>query len=499
MDTELELKLFVSGDVLEHITSALLPALDADVKPSQYTLYNQYFDTPSRYLRHHDIGLRVRCKNGAFEQTVKTAGTVVGGLHSRPEYNVNLDDAHPDLGLFDQGIWPQECSVPDLQKKIEPLFTTDFTRHEFELTFENKGVVELVVDKGLISAGKQKLPINEIELELKQGPVSLLFDIADDIVKAFPAQIGNQSKAARGYMLADEKLLTDKAMETYLPVTSSTTCEQGFLDAVEYALAFWQHHEQCFLQDGKIRHLVNMHNGMQLLLQSIILYLPLLQCTDLLDLHKRLMEKVSQWYWLDQLASVKELCSSKGAFRKKLSKNEELLSYLRGVMEGVMQSHDPAQLIRQQDNTLLQLGVSRVINEKPWRTETKGYDTSVLEHAKGWLSQGWHNVMQALPKNQSLGVQEYVSQQVMLRQTLFNGFLLGNLFAEQRDKFRAPWLDILDGIDELKTFTLLKQQLESADIEDSLSLQQWCDDKMQNLLDVMEQSRMVASNSDAYW
>lgn len=499
MDTELELKLFATGDVLEHITTSLLPSLDAEVKPSQFTLYNQYFDTPSRYLREHDIGFRVRCKNGTFEQTVKTAGKVVGGLHSRPEYNVAIEDRHPDLGLFESHIWPRDCSVADLQKKIEPLFTTDFSRHEFELTFPGKGVVELVVDQGVICADKQKQQINEIELELREGPVSLLFDIADKIVQALPAQIGNFSKAARGYMLAEERLLKGKALDTYLPIDSQTSCESGFIAAVEYALEYWQHHEQCYLQDGKIRHLVNMHNGMQLLLQAIILYLPLLQCEALLDLHKRLMEKVGHWYWLEQLASIKELCSSKGAFRKKLSRNEALLSYLRGVSEGIIQTHNPTQLIHQQDNTLLQLALSRILSEKPWRQESSGFETPILEHAKGWLSQGWHNVMQALPKNKPLSIQEYVAQQVMLRQTLFNGFLLGNLFAEQRDKFRAPWLDILDGIDELKTFTMLQQQLMSADIEDTDALHQWSEEKMHNLLEVMEQSRTVASNSDAYW
>ena len=503
MDTELELKLVADEDVLQHIQTVVLPSLNADVKASHFSLYNQYFDSPSRYLRHHDIGFRVRSKNGKFEQTIKTAGKVVGGLHCRPEFNIEIENSQPDLSLFDADIWPENCKVSDLQKKLEPLFSTDFIRYEFELSFEQRGVVELVVDKGVVCAGKQKQAINEVELELKAGSVSLLFDIADKIACSTQVQIGNLSKAARGYMLAEDNTLNDREMKSYLPVHQKTTCEEGFVLAVEYALEYWQHHEQCFLQDGKIRHLVNMQAGMQLLLQAINLYLPLLQCSALLDLHKKLMDAVGQWHWLELVASLKDLSSVKGPFRKKLARNEELLSYLRGVREGLMKSHNPRQLIESRENLQLQLALSRLIHETPWRKESSGCDSKISEHAKGWLSQGWHNVMQGLPKNKSLTVQEYLAQQVMLKQSLTNGFLLSQLFDNQadesRERFRAPWLDILNGIEELATLSTLQHQLDSADIEDSASLHQWCDEKMQKLLDVMEQSRLVASNADAYW
>ena len=503
MDTELELKLVADGDVLHAIKTAVLPAIKARVKATHFTLYNQYFDSPSRYLRRNDIGFRVRSKDGKFEQTVKTSGTVVGGLHTRPEYNVELDNGHPDLSLFDDDIWPHDCDVSDLQKKIQPLFSTDFSRDEFELDFDVHGVIELVVDQGMVCAQKQKYPISEIELELKQGQVSLLFDVAEIIVRSMPVRVGNLSKAARGYMLAEDRLLEDKEMEAYLTVEQKTTCEQGFIKAAEYALEYWQHHEQCFMQDGKIRHLTRMLSGMRLLLQAIVLYLPLLQCQALLDLHKKLMEKVSQWLWLEQVESLKELSSVKGPYRKKLGRNDELLSYLRGVREGLMKAHNPKQLIAEGDNTLLQLSLSRILHEKPWQNESTGFDSRISEHAKGWLSQGWHNVMQGLPKGKSLTVQEYLAQQMMLRQNLHNGFLLSKLFDqhldESRERFRAPWLDILNGIAELKTLTILQQQLESADIEDSDVLLRWCEEKMQTLLEVMEQSRMVASEAEAYW
>ena len=51
-----------------------------------------------------DMGLRIRSHNGHIEQTIKTAGVPIGGLHPRPEYNVDIHSAVPNLALFQQEI-----------------------------------------------------------------------------------------------------------------------------------------------------------------------------------------------------------------------------------------------------------------------------------------------------------------------------------------------------------------------------------------------------------
>ncbi|HBF47976.1 MAG TPA: adenylate cyclase, partial [Shewanella frigidimarina] len=69
-------------------------------------LTNGYFDTDDLQLRRWDMGLRVRGFDNQLEQTIKTAGRVVGGIHSRPEYNVNIDQKTPILSRFPKEIWP---------------------------------------------------------------------------------------------------------------------------------------------------------------------------------------------------------------------------------------------------------------------------------------------------------------------------------------------------------------------------------------------------------
>ena len=48
--------------------------------------------------------LRVRGCDGVLKQSIKTAGTVVGGIHYRQKFNVNIDQNSPVLSLFPEKI-----------------------------------------------------------------------------------------------------------------------------------------------------------------------------------------------------------------------------------------------------------------------------------------------------------------------------------------------------------------------------------------------------------
>ncbi|WP_299079854.1 inorganic triphosphatase [uncultured Paraglaciecola sp.] len=210
MEYEIELKLLTNEQAGELINTKLLPQINAKVTQELLVLTNHYFDTPDRVLRKHDIGLRIRGNDQKFEQTLKTAGKSIGGLHQRPEYNVQLNEINkqtivvPELKLFPVSAWPNNLDVDLLQTKIETLFTTHFTRQVFLFELANHDTVELVWDHGEIIANNRRTPICEVELELKKGKVASLFDLARQIVKILPTTIGKDSKAARGYHLLDE-------------------------------------------------------------------------------------------------------------------------------------------------------------------------------------------------------------------------------------------------------------------------------------------------------
>ena len=87
----------------------------------------------------------------------------------------------------------------------------------------------------------------------------------------------------------------------------------------------------------------------------------------------------------------------------------------------------------------------------------------------------------------------------MLRQTLWSGFLLGDLFVEERGNFRAPWLDLLTGIDELNALLMLHKSIDDAEVESQDELRKWTAQKLTTLIIIMERTRKVAMQRDVYW
>ena len=205
MTTEIELKyLLLTATNAEQI-SQIFKQKDIQFTYQEKQLENSYFDTPELNLRQFDMGLRIRRNNEHCEQTIKTAGQVVGGLHSRPEYNIDIDSNFPILSLFPDEIWHVEQSVSAIQNDLIVLFNTDFKRSTWLVTDQNNNKIEVAFDQGNITSGAQSEQIFELELELVNGNSEALFTLAKVLFEALPMRPGIESKAARGYALYHNK------------------------------------------------------------------------------------------------------------------------------------------------------------------------------------------------------------------------------------------------------------------------------------------------------
>jgi triphosphatase len=211
MTTEIELKYLIPANhndndlVVDKIT-ALLNAQNITFTLDKKQLSNSYFDNNDLALRKMDIGLRIRGVDQAYEQTIKTAGKVVGCLHQRPEYNVALEGNHLDLSLFPEHIWPEHIDVLILQKSMQVIFNTNFFRQTWLITQESS-VIELALDRGEISidSNVDTLAINELEIELVSGDEQALFTLAEQLMTVVQMKPGKLSKAARGYALYHQR------------------------------------------------------------------------------------------------------------------------------------------------------------------------------------------------------------------------------------------------------------------------------------------------------
>lgn len=237
MAAEIELKLFFSEADYAALEQGLNSLPQAQRLPD-LELTNRYFDTPDLQLRHWDMGLRVRGNGAHREQTIKTAGKVAGGIHSRPEYNIDIQADVPDLTLFPSEIWPVGSDITALDQSLQCLFSTDFCRQCWHVQTAY-GRVEVALDRGVITSNGKSEPICELEFELLDGQITALLALAQQAAGWVPVRLGRASKAQRGYQLAG--LSSAKpvvAADTQLPSGSLT--ESVLIETLSRGVELWQ-------------------------------------------------------------------------------------------------------------------------------------------------------------------------------------------------------------------------------------------------------------------
>lgn len=248
MPQEIELKFIVNPTALDALRNTLNSLESEHSDPRQ--LHNIYYETADNTLRSHDMGLRIRGVDGRYEMTMKIAGRAVGGLHQRPEYNVELSKPELDLALLPAEIWPEGVDVTALQDALKPLFSTDFAREKWVVTHRGSKV-EIALDLGEVKAGELSEPLCELELELLEGETSAVLELAQQLVVQPGLRQGSLSKAARGYHLAAGDAPREIKPLTVLRVAPKATVEQGLEGSLEMALEHWLYHEELWVRGSK--------------------------------------------------------------------------------------------------------------------------------------------------------------------------------------------------------------------------------------------------------
>lgn len=248
MTIETELKFIASKQAAEVLSDTLSRWPNQHSAPQ--ALANIYFETSDNQLRRWDMGLRIRGVNQQYEMTLKTRGQTIGGLHQRPEYNIDLSGPQLDIRLLPADIWPQGTDVEALQQQLAPLFQTDFVREKWLVSY-HASEIEVAFDQGAVIAGELQTPLFEVELELKQGSRQDLMAFAFELVREGGLRPGSLSKAARGYHLA--KGNPRRAIEPFprLQVAKKLTCAQGLQEMLSQLLSSWQYHEELWLAGNR--------------------------------------------------------------------------------------------------------------------------------------------------------------------------------------------------------------------------------------------------------
>lgn len=243
MPNEIELKLLIDPQDIPRLwRHPLLAAYTRRKFPGQ-KLLSVYYDTPELTLHNHKIAVRLRRVGKRWIQTVKTEGSVVAGLHERPEWEQETAENTLMLQTLPEPTLQRFFADDTVRTALRPVFITEFARSRRLLEWSNGDIIEFSLDRGEIRVGEQSQPISEVELELKAGAPERLFELALGLQGAIPLRLENVSKAERGYRLATNAALApEKASALVLnPDEPPTT---AFVRIAQSCLAHLQANEK---------------------------------------------------------------------------------------------------------------------------------------------------------------------------------------------------------------------------------------------------------------
>lgn len=208
---EIELKLALPGANPAGLARQLarLPVL-ARRQATRQQLHNIYFDTPEQHLRQQRVALRLRRVGSEAHpqwlQTLKTGGRNDSALSQRGEWETPVPDAHLSSKALKASPWSEIDPDGRLFKALVPSFTTSFERTIWRVRRRDGSVVEVALDIGHITADDKTTPLCELEFELKAGQPAALFAVAQQVARTLAVLPAAQSKAERGYALAQGTL-----------------------------------------------------------------------------------------------------------------------------------------------------------------------------------------------------------------------------------------------------------------------------------------------------
>ena len=204
MAVETELKLLLPPDTAAAILrrpalrSLLTPALEtteatADTSTSaapeaepipaglhRYKLESTYFDTADQWLSSHRMALRVRKIGRKRIQTLKAPAIGPDGLQNFQEIEAEIASDRPQLAAITDPKLSRQLERQKVWRRLRPIFETRFQRSAF-LTEHQGAKIEVALDLGSITAEGRRIPISELELELKDGEASALYDLAEQL------------------------------------------------------------------------------------------------------------------------------------------------------------------------------------------------------------------------------------------------------------------------------------------------------------------------------
>src|SRR5262245_36862748 len=186
---ESELKFIFAPDDFPKIKA--LPLLrDVLAQASHQRLVSTYFDTPDNYLWEHGMSLRVRQSGQGLVQTLKQQ---MPSPLDRGEWEVKVNRNLPNIDALKNTPLAYFFKKSRGRERLRPNIDVEVERLSAMIHI-GQSRIEMAVDQGSIKAGGKTTPINELELELKEGQKPDLFELDRIFSQHYPLYLSRSEE-----------------------------------------------------------------------------------------------------------------------------------------------------------------------------------------------------------------------------------------------------------------------------------------------------------------
>lgn len=200
LETELKFVIDAAAERRLRARAAGLAGRPAPSRGRQIT--SVYFDTPGHDLHARGIALRLRRDGRRWEQTVKARRTLTAGLQTAAEADSPAPGGRLALDAIPDPALARAVAAAMNGAALAPVCETAMRRVRLDIRAEDGSTVAVLFDNGEIRAGDAARPFREIELELIDGSLAALFDVARDLFADDILRFSTLSKPERGFLLA---------------------------------------------------------------------------------------------------------------------------------------------------------------------------------------------------------------------------------------------------------------------------------------------------------
>ncbi len=271
---EIELKL-----VLAEGQAALVPKAAALAGAPRRTgrFVAFYFDTPERSLARRQLGLRLRRTGSHWRATLKAGNASAAGLHDRPEWEYPAAGPRLDLSRFAGTPLADLPMAETLHERLATVLVTEFDRTTWQVEPSPGCRLEVALDRGRILAGGRAARLEEVEIELLEGPASAAFDLAEALASEFAMRPEPASKLARGLELAESPHRAPvRARRVDLPPAGDDARAAARL-AIAACLAHVQANEAGVLSSREVEFVHQLRVGLRRLRSALRLFAGVLE------------------------------------------------------------------------------------------------------------------------------------------------------------------------------------------------------------------------------